>query len=453
MLNKFYPIAVAFLLAACGGDDTTSSSTPLVTITNPPTPSPTPSPTVTCSNPHNAEYPTAYKGKFQIPQPANILPYSYDKGISFKDYSPGWIYDNPAGKIPNCSREEYIKLMYTQSLDRLKSNGATMTWIYNYGSWANANANELTINENNYHIPLPIVEFIVEEARKRNIEVYYVWQFSTADINGNTVASLGENLSPSKLSRFLDAHHTQMIINAKFAQRVGIKGVSADWNAFHIPNLHEPNIKELYTTKYVGIIDSIRANFTGEVTWGQTGAIYSDPRIINKVDSIHVSVGGPLLTSNENTMLTVEKVEQAITKQIKQMHEYYSCTNVSCTHTPASRQIPVFFEIAVQSRDNYWSEGWVEDGFCVKGKLADGTQSDCIQNYYTTDFSVQAVGIEGALRAVTKQSYFKIGGINFHSSFWHSDTLVPSLEGFPNISQSIRGKPAEKIVKYWFTGT
>jgi hypothetical protein len=166
-----------------------------------------------------------------------------------------------------------------------------------------------------------------------------------------------------------------------------------------------------------------------------------------------VSVGGPLLTDTENAMLTVEKVEQAVTKQLKQMHEDYSCTAVSCTYTPASRQIPVFFEIAVQSRDNYWTEGWVEDGFCVTGKLSDGTRSDCIQNYYTTDFSVQAIGIEGAMRAITKQPYFRIGGINFHSSFWHSDTLVPSTEGFPNISQSIRGKPAEKIVKYWFTGT
>jgi hypothetical protein len=26
------------------------------------------------------------------------------------------------------------------------------------------------------------------------------------------------------------------------------------------------------------------------------------------------------------------------------------------------------------------------------------------------------------------------------------------VEGFPNMSQSIRGKPAEKIIKYWYTG-
>jgi len=26
------------------------------------------------------------------------------------------------------------------------------------------------------------------------------------------------------------------------------------------------------------------------------------------------------------------------------------------------------------------------------------------------------------------------------------------VEAFPSISQSIRGKPAEKILKYWYTG-
>lgn len=453
MLNKFYPITLALLLAACGGGDSSPALT-LVTIPNSaPAPTPTPTPVVTCTNPHNAEYSSAYNGKFQVPQPMYILPASYDRGISFKDYYPGWIYDTYSGQIQNCSKEEYVKLMYIQSLDRLKSNGATMTWLYNYGAWDDASASNLTVSEDSYSIPVPIVEFIVQEAKKRNIEVYYVWQFTPHDRDGKTVTTLGESLTLQKLNELLNAHREQMIKNARLAHKTGMKGVSADWNALHIPNLYEPNIKELYTTKYVEIIDSIRQNFTGEVTWGQIGEVYSDPRIIDKVDSIHISVGGPLLTASENANLTVEKVEQAVTKQLYDMYQQYSCTTRSCAYTPASRQIPVFFEISVQSRDNYWSEGWVEDGFCVSGKLSDGSQSDCIQNYYTADFSVQAIGIEGAMRAIAKQSYFKIGGINLHSSFWHSDTLTPGTEGFPNISQSIRGKPAEKIVKYWFTGT
>ena len=36
--------------------------------------------------------------------------------------------------------------------------------------------------------------------------------------------------------------------------------------------------------------------------------------------------------------------------------------------------------------------------------------------------------------------------------YWLTDTLIPGEEGFPNLSQSIRGKPAEEIVKYWYTG-
>ena len=34
----------------------------------------------------------------------------------------------------------------------------------------------------------------------------------------------------------------------------------------------------------------------------------------------------------------------------------------------------------------------------------------------------------------------------------YSNGYIKSIEGFPNVSQSIRGKPAEKILKYWYTG-
>ena len=40
----------------------------------------------------------------------------------------------------------------------------------------------------------------------------------------------------------------------------------------------------------------------------------------------------------------------------------------------------------------------------------------------------------------------------FVGVIWLTDTLIPGEEGFPNLSQSIRGKPAEEIVKYWYTG-
>ena len=444
--------AGALLLSGCGGED--ASPKPVALATASPIPAPTPTP-VACTNPFNASYPSSYDGKFQVPTPTHTLPQGYQRGISFKDYSPNNHIDKNGNRLggPNCDQEQFVKLMYTQTLDRLKNSGATMLWIYNYAPLKDANADRLSFDESDYQISNSIIEFIVRESKKRNIDVYYAWQLHTIDKKGNWVIQMNENVPAQTLSRLMDGYNDQMVIIAKFAQKIGIKGLSADWNAFHIPNLHQTNIKEIYTAKTVEVIKNIRDNFSGDVTWGQTGSIYSDPRIIEKIDAIHLSVGGPLLTPSENAFLTVEKIEKSVTNQIKQIHENYECAFASCSYTPSGRQIPVFFEIAVQSRDNYWSEGWVEDGFCTKGQLTNGTHSDCIQNYFVTDFSVQAIGVEGVMRALTKQSYFKMGGVNFHSSYWHTDTLMPGSEGFPNISQSIRGKPAEKIVKYWFTGT
>jgi hypothetical protein len=107
------------------------------------------------------------------------------------------------------------------------------------------------------------------------------------------------------------------------------------------------------------------------------------------------------------------------------------------------------------------SKGWWEDGFCTEGIL-DGVYYECTQYEIQTDFSAQAILTEAILRAIDNQVVFETLGTTTTTGYWLSDTLyaepnqqrtdgVP-LEGFPNISQSIRGKPAEKIIKYWYTG-
>lgn len=445
---KKYSLLLALFLTACGGGGGSNPiPSPTSTITTPS------QPVVTCTDPHTTSYPQSYNGWRPIPVPTQTLPQSYSRGLSFKDYYPGWVYDNSQGNIKNCTKDEYVKLMYVQTLDRMKASGATMTWIYNFGNW-NSDGSVWMIDKKDYHIPEPIVEFIVAEAKKRNIDVYYAWQFTTIDTNQNTLVKLGETLTPEKLNKVLDAHQAQVLTMAKFAQRVGIKGIAADWNAMHIGNLHEPSIKEIYVSRYVKIIDEIRKNFNGEITWGQIGYVENDPRIIDKVDAIHLSLGGPILTETENINLSPELVKMAIEKQLYRFHQGLNCIPPSqCSFNPSTRKIPVIFEIGAQSRDKYFVEGWVEDGFCVEGVTVTGSKTACIQDTYIADFSVQAIGIEGMLRALVSQKHFEVKGINFHTGYWHSNTLVPNYEGFPNLSQSIRGKPAEKIVKYWFTGT
>jgi hypothetical protein len=100
----------------------------------------------------------------------------------------------------------------------------------------------------------------------------------------------------------------------------------------------------------------------------------------------------------------------------------------------------VIWNIQVSSHRTFFSKGWIED--C------------CITPSYTgavTDFSVQAIGVEGMLEMIADKT--RNGGVLSDSvninSYWWTDTLTPH-DSLPNISSSIRNKPAESIVYQWW---
>ena len=114
--NKYFIIFVlTFFLSACGGGGGTSD-----TASSNPTPVVMPPVTSSCTNPHNADYPVEYNGKFETPSPRSELASSIVRSISFKDYSPSWIYDGlPQSTRENCSRDEYVELMYLEALQAM----------------------------------------------------------------------------------------------------------------------------------------------------------------------------------------------------------------------------------------------------------------------------------------------------------------------------------------------
>lgn len=192
----------------------------------------------------------------------------------------------------------------------------------------------------------------------------------------------------------------------------------------------------------VALANEIRTTFSGVITYGQIGIPQYDSRIFNVIDEIHISLA-PRLTATENSNISVALLKIKFTEIIDHLH----------TQLQNSTK-PVIWEIAIQSRDKYFLEGWVEDGFCVvpngNGSPTDYNNPLCAQKNYVTDFSIQAIGVEAALQAIASQNKFTTKSVDFHGSYWHTDTVTPGNEGFPNFSQSIRGKPAESIVKYWF---
>jgi hypothetical protein len=447
--NKYFiTFVVTMFISACGGGSSETASTPPQANTPPVARS--------CATPHTADFPEEYNGKFETPSPRGVLSSQIIRGISFKDYSPTWIWGGlDANKRGNCDVDEYAELMYLEALQEMKASGVQRAWLYNYGDWTD-NQEVWTVRESNYHIPKKHVEYVVEQASLLEIDIYFSWQFTQTNVARQVIVEGGELLTLDKLKILLDAHQNNIVIQAKHAQEIGIKGIAADWNAMWV-TLHTDELKEYYIERFAQIIDDIRADFDGEIVWGQIGAVINDQRIFSRVDSILVNAlqcCGVQFNAAESANLTTELIKQKTFESLADQRKQIYCEDINqpCWHGTSDIELPVTLIIQVQSREDFFLNGWKEDGFCTNGSLEDGTQVSCVQESFVTDFSVQSVGIEGIMQAIEEQDTFIINSVDIHTGYWLSQTLIPSTEGFPNISQTIRGKPAEGIVKYWYTG-
>ena len=415
---RILSVIFVLFLTACGGG-----------------PSPTPSVTSNCAlKTYVSTYPASYLGSNPIPTPIDKFDSSVMRGVGVKDYYP---VDNN-----NCSTPyDYARLLYNATLDRLKSINVDTVEIYQYGPVDNFNASVWTVNPANLQIPVDQLIWFVNQAHSKGLKVTLVWQLWNIDSKGNVINT--NNPTESEMVTVLRGWHDVITNIASFAGLNHFDNLNIQWEAFYYPVV--TTYPETATQEFLTIISDIRKVFNGKLFMG-TPRFY-DQRIISQVDAIVV----PLYPSNwsyvDDLNMSVSLLKQRFMDSITGIYldfALYSGMN------PIN--IPIIWDFNIQSRDKALSQGWVEDGFCV----ALGTDTpiafgpSCMQLNYVTDFSVQAQAIEGAFEAIKSQPYFKTYGVNFSTGYWHTDTIVPGPEGFPNYSQSIRGKPSENIVKYWY---
>ncbi len=445
---------ITFTLSACGAGGT-SSQPPLVLQPN--------SSSAECSLPYLPDYPDAYLGIHQIPTPSSSLSSTIvTRSISFKDYNGAygnWKDSDGDGLFNNCSKQQFTEKIYLYTLERMKAAGANSAWIYNYAPWIDVNTENLEIYVPGYSLSDDLVGWLVNEAAGMGIDIFYAWQLMTVDKNQNQIFAIGSIPTMAVLRKLMNAHETNMLNQAVLLEDLGVKRISLDWNAMFICFCGDTKeeLLDYYLQRLASLADQLKNTYSGKIEYGQIGRVYPDDAVFSKIDSLYINPNwqGLQLTEQQNSKLTVDMVREAALIWFEQEYRRIYCSDEpECTITEKK---PVTVGIQIQSRDKMFIEGWVEDGFCTEGTLENDVVVNCIQDYYITDFSVQAVGYEGILQAIDQQTYFQITGIDIHTGYWLTDTLigngeVNAGEGFPNISQSIRGKPAEKIVQYWFDG-
>ena len=435
-----------------------------------------------CTNPHNAKIKESYLGNFDIPMPQGLFGEDHLKAIGFKDYGVKWIYQNYKGRntawISDCTEQEYIKLMYRTALRQLKENGVETAWIYNFGYWEDYQAETWKINHSRKHIEDWTVEFIANTAKEMDMNMHYAWQFLALDDENNMLFPFDGMVYVDMplLKKILDSHEEHILWEADRLESLGVGSISADWSAMYVcfcglqnelDQQERDQLKSYYAERMGSIVSHIKSRFSGEVYLGE-GIIFNDSRLFNEVDGVIGSFPNMLAMGEEQTA-TVELIEDRTSKYIAQLFETWTCSDQQpCWEFTSYDLPPIIWNLFAQSHKMFISTGWLEDGFCTPGTYKNVYYDDCMQYEVPTDFSAQAIFVEGLLRAIDKQSLFVTKGTTASTAYWLSDTLIPDenqygsdcgrafgscgVEGFPNISQSVRGKPAENIIKAWYKG-
>jgi len=388
---------------------------------------------------YNSQPLPEYAGAHSLPAPSNLkFDASVQRAIGLKDYYPG-------GENNGCaSNKDYARLLYQKTLDRLQTLNIDVVEIYQYGPVDDFNATTWTADKSKWQIPESELIWFIKEANSRNIKVSLIWQLWGVDSKGNTIDT-SMTTSEAYMLKVLRGWHNIIVEMAKLGGSNGLNMLTIEWNAFYFPVM--TNYPVSATTEFVAIVDDIRQYFSGKL-FMQASPIFFDSRLLNKVDAVIVPLNPANWTHVDDTNMSVGLLKSRYADDISGKAIALSiATGVNAS------SIPVIWDLNIQSRDRALSDGWVEDGFCITqvgGSPTTFSNPSCMQKNYVTDFSVQANAVEAVFQAIKEQTYVKTYGIIFSTSYWLTDTIVPSEEGFPNLSQSIRGKPAETIVTQWY---
>lgn len=430
---KKFILILSLIVAGCGGGGGSSLNTVQVTQPAPAKP--------TCTLAVNSStVPQSYYGTNPIPTPLSKFDNSIIRGIGLKDYHPRF-------NMPNCTQDEYSRLLYQKTLDRLQLLNVDVVEIYQYGPVVDFNATTWVVDKAQRQIPESELIWFIKEANSRNLKVNIIWQLWPVDSKGNTINS-NYTMSEAEMLKVLRGWHDIIVDMAKFGGSNGLNILTVHWNAFYFPITSK--YKESATLEFLSIINDVRKHFNGKL-YMEALPTFFDRRIVDKVDGIIVPINPSNWSRNDDINISVSLLKSRYLDNI-----LGKALELSINTGMDLKSIPVIWDFNIQSRDKALSEGWVEDGFCVKegingGPVSWGSPECAKQMNYVTDFSIQALAIEGAFQAIKEQTLIKTHGIMFSTSYWHTDTLVPGEEGFPNLSQSIRGKPAENIVKHWYS--
>ena len=390
-------------------------------------------------NASETAYPATYLGAYPLPQIKGApLPSEIKRVVAFQDT---WI-SHPLGNpnINNCLsfKNAIFSLIgkgvmfesYEKTLPRVKMLGGDTIAITNYILFSNFKT--ASVENENPIINDKTLRKIVKTAKSRGVDVLLYLNLGPGVNRVND--PVGDIPNDEWLATLIDNYAVFLLNQAKIAEETGIKGIML--NHFD----YNPSIKgheTAYQNKMLELIKKARSIYSGQLI------LLVDPlwdADLTKISGVLSAVDAYIYTPQTNVLagvgdktVSVDNLKRLYLENFKQIGADFRKYNK-----------PFYFRILIQSYKDFLVDGFQET-HCIQRGV-----DPCYQTKLKPDFSVQAIAYEAMMEAI-KEAHGKFLNVAAVDTYGYSftDVLLPQVS-LPQMSHSVRNKPAESIIKEWF---
>lgn len=396
-------------------------------------------------------YPQDWMGSLPLPPVRGApLPASFGRGMKIKDIM---LADNPAFVLPGAPGapaqgcKGSLRAEFDRTIARLKKLGVEHVEIPQWhwtskrpdGSWYWVRA------EDSFG-PLPDADLVyfVDRAHRAGLKV--IMRNSSLGMVDNPVGDGAAYVPPptlENLTKWFAAYQAFIAERAGFFQSIGIDAweLTCGTCMYHDDGDGTAAARALTAAEYGKALTTIRANFKGQVFASTAPWLLDRPDVMRQVDFMMTSLWIDRFAETDDQALTVDSFKAALALSGAASSLRY----LSGLGRPLIVQLDW-----VQSRRNLLTlPGYMEETSCTSsiGNL-NPSESTCIQQQTSPDFSRQAVVFEALLETVAANLTVP-GSIVLAGEYWVTDPLLPAT-AYPNLAASPRNKPAEGLLKAWF---
>ncbi len=372
----------------------------------------------------NVTYPVSYLGDLPLPE-INGAPLlsEINRAVGIKDM---WVLDEP--NLNGCPGKRKMFEAYQETLKRAKAINAQQVHVTNFISFLDFK--NATLNYNSIAVSDADLHSIIEIAEKENLDVILYFNIAL----GNQ--SFLDISNSDWLSKLIDSYEPFLLNQAKIAEETGVKGIMI--NNFD----YQPSIKgyeEVYQEKMLALLEKVREVYSGNIILlidPLSGAdLNKMDTFLSKVDIYLYTPRTDVLKDSSDKSVTLENLKNLYSKELKEEGQLFSKYNK-----------PFYLRILIQSEETFLFNGWNEDCCCLKRG-----DNPCYQKDLKPDFSAQAIAYEALLESIKEvhNKDMKVSAVATYG-YWFTDVMLPK-NSQPQMAHTIRNKPAESIVKEWYS--